>query len=260
MCLVAIAWRVHPRYPCILLGNRDEFHARPAAPADWWPDAPEVFGGRDLVAGGSWLGITRAGRIALVTNNPARPPASRHDLSRGALVREWLTGAETAAGYLHHVEGLADRYAGFCLVLGSTNTGLEGLITPAGALGSRWTLAPGITVLSNSPREAPWPKVDWLERALDRYLGRTADGAAAEPDCEALFALLNRRMPVAEAANDTTLARARVTPFVSGPDYGTRASTLILADEHGGWRFIERRFGPGGIPAGESQVRSSPLT
>ena len=76
MCLIAVAWKAHPRYPLILLGNRDEFHARPSVAADWWPEAPDVFGGRDLKAGGSWLGVSRGGRIAVVTNNPLRPPTA----------------------------------------------------------------------------------------------------------------------------------------------------------------------------------------
>lgn len=257
MCLVAIAWQVHPGFPLVLLGNRDEFHQRPAVPAGWWPESDHVFGGRDLQAGGSWLGVTRSGRLALVTNNPLRPPASGHTRSRGALVRDWLTGDGDAAGFLDTVEREIRHYAGFSLLVGSLGSGLHGLVTPAGSLGARWQLAPGVTVLSNSPREAPWPKVAWLQQALDAYLRRPMP--ASGPDPEALLSLLGRRMPVAEPEADTPVARARVTPFVSGAAYGTRSATLILADEHGGWRCIERRFGPDGVPAGESQARHFPV-
>jgi uncharacterized protein with NRDE domain len=249
MCLIAVAWNAHPRYPLALLGNRDEFHQRPSLAAGWWPEAPEVFGGRDLKAGGSWLGISRNGRLAVVANNPLRPPAPGRDFSRGALVRDWLTGTAAVGPFLDAVARDEARYAGFSLLVGTLDQGLEGFVAPAGELGARWQLPAGITALSNSPREAPWPKVGWLERALERYLGRH------EVETEELLALAGRRMPVAEPADDSPYAWARVTPFVTGTDYGTRASTLILADAQGGWRFIERRFGPGGVPAGESQAR-----
>ncbi len=257
MCLVAVAWQAHPRYPLILLGNRDEFHQRPTVAADWWPEAPDVFGGRDLQAGGSWLGISRTGRLAVVTNNPLRPPSAEHRMSRGSLVRDWLTGGAGASDFLDGVAAEEARYAGFGLLVGTLDGGVEGFVTPAGTLGARWRIPAGVTLLSNSPREAPWPKVGWLEDALTAYLRRPMPETG--PDAEEMLALVARRMPVAEPEADTPMARARVTPFVSGAEYGTRAATLILADNLGGWRCIERRFGPGGLPAGESQARHSPF-
>jgi len=251
MCLIAVAWNAHPRYPLILLGNRDEFHDRPSVAADWWPEAPAVFGGRDLQAGGSWLGVSRGGRIAVVTNNPLRPPSADRHLSRGALVRDWLTGTSAAGPFLDAVAEDEARYAGFSLIVGTLDDGLEGFVAPAGDLGARWRLPPGITALSNSPRETPWPKVGWLQRGLLDYLRRP------ELDTEELLSLVGRRMPVARPDGDTPHARARVTPFVTGTEYGTRAATLLLADVRGGWHCIERRFGPGGMPAGESQGRHS---
>ncbi len=249
MCLVAIAWQLHPRYPLVLLGNRDEFHARPAAPADWWPDAPRIYGGRDLRAGGSWLGVSRDGRIAVITNNPQRAPGPDQTESRGQLVGRWLRGSGTPAAYTGTLAGEEHRYGGFALVVGTLAAGFEGFVTPAGSLGSRWQLPAGVSVLSNAPREQPWPKAGWLGTALARYLDRD------EPDPGDLLALLERRMPVAPPGGNSPLELARVTPFLGGADYGTRASTLILADSAGGLRFVERRFGPGGVPAGESRVR-----
>ena len=256
MCLVAIAWQAHPRYPLILLGNRDEFHQRPTVAADWWPEAPDVFGGRDLKAGGSWLGISRSGRLAVVTNNPLRTPSPERPMSRGALVRDWLSGAAETNDYLDALTRDEALYAGFSLLVGTLAGGLEGFVMPAGELGSRWGLPVGITVLSNSPREGPSPKVAWLERAFATYLQRPIPDTGLET--EELLSLVARRMPVAEPEDDTPMARARVTPFVTGIDYGTRATTLILADDRGGWRCIERRFGPGGVPTGESQARHAP--
>ena len=256
MCLVAIAWQAHPRYPLILLGNRDEFHQRPTVAADWWPEAPDVFGGRDLKAGGSWLGISRSGRLAVVTNNPLRPPAARLRRSRGNLVHDWLTGSAGAGDFLDGVAADEAEYPGFGLMVGTLDGGLEGFVTPAGTLGARWRIPAGVTLLSNSPRETPWPKVDWLDRVLKNYLRRPSPETG--PDAEELLSLVARRMPVSEPQDDTPMARARVTPFVTGSDYGTRAATLIVADDRGGWRCIERRFGPGGVPAGESQARHAP--
>jgi uncharacterized protein with NRDE domain len=250
VCLIAVAWNVHPRYPLVLLGNRDEFHQRPSVAADWWPEAPEVFGGRDLQAGGSWLGVSCGGRLAVVTNNPLRPPAPERHRSRGALVRDWLTGTGEPAAFLDNLARHEAEYAGFSLLVGTLGQGLAGFVAPAGEPGARWQLPAGITALSNSPREAPWPKVGWLERALGDYLRRP------ELASEELLALAGRRMPVAEPAGDSPHDLARVTPFVTGTDYGTRATTLILADARGGWQCIERRFGPNGVPAGESQARN----
>jgi uncharacterized protein with NRDE domain len=256
MCLVAIAWQAHPRFPLILLGNRDEFHQRPAVAADWWPEATDVFGGRDLQAGGSWLGVSRSGRLAVVTNNPLRPPSPERPRSRGALVSNWLCGTAEPSDFLDALARDEGHYAGFSLLVGTLSGGLDGFVTPAGGLGSRWRLPDGITVLSNSPREEPAPKVLWLEREFASYLDRRKSETGF--DTEELLSLVARRMPVAEPEADTPMARARVTPFVTGADYGTRAATLIVADDRGGWRCIERRFGPGGVPAGESQARHAP--
>lgn len=259
MCLVAVAWRVDPHFPLILIGNRDEFHARPSAAAEWWPDAPSVFGGRDLKAGGSWLGIGRNGRLAVVTNNPLRPSSADRPLSRGALVQDWLTGSGTATNFLNGVAAREAHYGGFSLLVGDLTTGLEGFISPAGSLGSRWSVPDGISVQSNSPREMPWPKVTWLERQLAAYLANPNRPPDIAPLAEDLFALLGRRMPVATADDDSLLAGVRVRPFVSGIEYGTRASTVILADRRGGWTFLEQRFGPGGEPTGNrSTARYSP--
>ncbi|MEZ5563980.1 MAG: NRDE family protein [Gammaproteobacteria bacterium] len=256
MCLVAVAWQAHPRYPLILIGNRDEFHGRPSAAADWWPDAPHVFGGRDLQAGGSWLGINRNGRLAVVTNNPLRPSPVDHPLSRGALVGDWLTGNDAADHFLNGIASREERYGGFGLLVGSLSGGLHGFVSPAGALGSRWVLPTGISVLANSPREAPWPKAVWLQSTLKDYLERWSRKPDAALPADELLAMVGRRMPVAPADDDSLRARARVTPFVSSAEYGTRASTLILGDQDGRWQCIEHRYGPNGMPAGESTVRT----
>lgn len=254
MCLVGIAWHAHRRYPLILAGNRDEFHARAAAPADWWPDAPDVYGGRDLVAGGSWLGVTRSGRIAVVTNHPGRPPGLAQARSRGRLVRDYLLSQTPPDSFLDAAQAAEAQYAGFCLIAGDA-TRLEGLISPAGARPPRWHFAAGVMAISNAPLEAPWPKAGYLEAQLEDLLEK--------PDISArdLFAPLARREPVGDAEPDAgARLLIRRTPFVLGEHYGTRASTVVLLDDSGGWQFAERRFDAAGGLTGESYATNDPAS
>jgi uncharacterized protein with NRDE domain len=250
MCLVVIAWNCHPRYPLLIAANRDEEHARPSAAADWWDDAPGVYGGRDQVAGGSWLAVTRTGRYALVLNQPARPPTPAHTASRGQLVRAWVTGhGDLAQGYLQRVREREAAYAGFTLVVGTVGQrGPEAVVIPAGRDGGQWRLAEGITALSNSPRDEPLPKAAWLERQVQQLL------ADDDADPEQLFAPLARREPVVAGADAARIGRLRATPFLEGQIYGTRASTVVAFDHGGRCRVVERRFGPGGLLIGENRV------
>jgi uncharacterized protein with NRDE domain len=241
MCLVAIAWRAHARYPLIVAGNRDEFHERPSAPAGWWDDAKQVFGGRDLVAGGSWLAVSRSGRFAAVTNNPRRPAGPEPRPSRGHLVRDFVTGDKPSGRFLDAIQVREELYPGFALLVG-TRVQVRGFISPRGAHQARWTLPAGISVVSNSPLEAPWPKVGFLEEAL-RLLLR-------EPQLEwqQVFAALNRREPIgADEGRSPAVGR---TPFIVGERYGTRASTVVAIDTQGFCEFEERRFDAAGEKAG----------
>lgn len=244
MCLVAVAWRAHPRYPLVIAGNRDEWHARPSAPAGWWQDAAHVFGGRDLVGGGSWLAVSRAGRVAVVVNDPRRPPGPERSASRGQLVRDFVAGDRPSGRFLDAVSVAESRYAGFCLVVG-TPVQLRGFVTSRDGAPHRWTLGAGISTFSNGPLEDPWPKARHLEAALGELLqGEALDEAG-------LFALLERREPVAEGPPATAVSR---TPFVVGESYGTRASTLITIDEARHCRVIEHRFEAHGRFAGETRA------
>jgi uncharacterized protein with NRDE domain len=244
MCLVAVAWRAHPRYPLIVAGNRDERHARPSAPADWWADAAHVVGGRDLVAGGSWLAMSRTGRFAVVINDPRRPPQPAQDASRGHLVRDFVAGERPSGRFLDAVAVAESRYAGFCLVLG-TPVQVRGFATFRAGRPHRWTLKAGVSTFSNAPLDEPAPKSRHLEAAVTDLL------AADEVPDAGLFALLERREPV---AGDSAASVASRTPFVIGESYGTRASTVILVDSERRCLFVERRFDARGRMAGESRV------
>ena len=248
MCLVGIAWAAHPRYPLVIAGNRDEYHARPSAAADWWPDVPHVYGGRDLAAGGSWLGVSRRGRIGVVTNHPGRPPGPHQTASRGHLVRDFLAGAGPTSEFIAAVHRSADRYAGFCFIAGTADE-LHGAVSPPGNHPSPWRLVEGVWAISNSPLEAPWPKAGYLEARLEDLL------QGADIDVEQLFSLLARREPVGdEPIQESARELIRRTPFVIGRDYGTRASTAVLVDRDGICRVAERRFDASGQVSGDSRV------
>ena len=242
MCLLVFAYRVHRGYRLVLAGNRDEFYRRASAPCAFWDDYPEVLAGRDLEKGGSWMGVTRAGRLATLTN--FRDPAERDPLapSRGLLVSGFLTSEEAPQGYLARLAKECQRYNDFNLFLGDGDS----LWYFSSRNRQLSKLGPGIYGVSNHLLDTPWPKV---VRAKRRLASLAADDAGLEP--EALFALLADREPAPDSELPDTgidLQRERdLSPvFVSTPNYGTRASTLIIADQWGQIDFMERSFDPSG--------------
>lgn len=251
MCLLSIAWQCSVDYPFVFAGNRDEYHARASAPADWWRDDGDVLGGRDLVAGGSWLGINRDGRFAVVTNRPEMPAPQQDALSRGGLVAEQLSGQADQQKLQLRLAENSERYGGFSLLAGNIAKGA--LHCYSGGQGSAGLdtafVDRGIFGLSNTALDNPWPKLTWLNDEL---------GAQAfKPDPSRLFSLLLREEPVPGAVTDGVSSR----PFIVGEGYGTRSATVVIVDRTGRCRFIERRFGPGGSDAGESafEFRLQPL-
>ena len=252
MCLLVLAWNSHPRYRLVLAANRDEFHERPTAPLAWWQDDPRVLAGRDLRGHGTWLGITRAGRFAFVTNfrDLESPPAADAP-SRGDLVARFLAGRASPASYLRELQPRAHRYAGFNLVVGDAH-GLHYFSNRNGE--DAWSLQPGIYGLSNHLLDSPWPK---LRRTRDRFAELVARPAIA-PD--GLFALLNDRQPADEAEiPDTGLPadweRALSAPFVVHERYGTRCSTLLMVDRDGRTTMHERRYDVAGTLTGATRLQ-----
>jgi uncharacterized protein with NRDE domain len=247
MCLVALAWRVHPEHPLVLIGNRDEFHARPSAPADWWSEPDDVLGGRDLEAGGSWLAATRSGRFAVVTNyrEPGAPPSGRR--SRGELVTGAVTTDRDLSDWIADLGGRAGDYGGFNLLAGDD----DALHYASNRGADRLDLAPGVYGLSNGSLDEPWPKVAAARRGLERIIG------AGDLDRDRLFELLADRAMAPDADLPRTgvpleWERVLSAAFIVGDEYGTRASTVITRDVDGETNFTERRFGPGGAALGES--------
>jgi uncharacterized protein with NRDE domain len=250
MCLLVVAWRSHPRYRLVVAGNRDEFHERPTAALGWWSDAPEVLGGRDLRAGGTWLALARSGRFALVTNFRDANGAPSAAPSRGQLVPGFVRGERSAAAFLHELQPTVGAYAGFNLLVGDARE-LHYCCSVDGQ-GSR-ELQPGIYGLSNHRLDEPWPK---LVRTRERFVA-----ALVQPDPRPadLFDLLADPTPAPHGAPPETdlpeaLERALSAPFVRHERYGTRCSTVVLV-EHGGRTIVhERRFDPAGLQTGATRV------
>lgn len=250
MCLIVLAWEASPHARLAVAANRDEFFSRAAAPAAWWADAPTVLAGRDLSAGGTWLGVTRAGRFAALTNfRDASAPKKDGAPSRGALAADFLRGDAAAADYVATVQPGAGRYHGFNLLV---SDGGE-LWSFSNVEGDPVRLGPGVRGLSNHLLETPWPKVTAARSRLEAALGAT-DGAE---DLERrLVDLLEDRTAAPDGALPATglpldWERALSAAFVVLPDYGTRASTSLIVAPDGAVRFAERSFGEGGAPLGE---------
>jgi uncharacterized protein with NRDE domain len=227
MCVVALAHRVHPDWPLILIGNRDEFHERPAAPLHKWDDGSGIVAGRDLQAGGTWLGVHRlSGRTVVVTNVRGAMPDPAKE-SRGALVSDLLRGegrfAAPAAEDLPRFNAFNLFAVGGDAARLLTNRPVP-LIMP---------LEPGVHALANEPVDAPCPRAERLRAALEATV-------AAGTDPETLL--------------DTLMAEDAPALFLRGDVYGTRASTLVLISADGRARMTERRYEAGGRPAGTTAL------
>ena len=252
MCLIALAWKVHPRYRLALIANRDEFHARPAAPAQAHSDAPQVFGGRDIEKGGSWLLASRVGRVAAVTNVRVGLSPSPVPRSRGSLVDGFAKSSQSPEEFLAGLSAHAAEYGRFNLVIGDGDSLLFASNHPE----FRWQpIPPGLQALSNGDLNAPWPKVERARQALGQWLEATPVPSSAGPGVTALFdALADPRVAADDTLPDTGvgLERERMlsAPFVVGPIYGTRASTVLLMGTDSLW-LAERSFAANGVFAGE---------
>lgn len=247
MCLVVLGWQQHPDFPLIVAGNRDEFHSRPTREIHWWPDKPNIVGGRDLQAAGTWLGLSRNGRFATVTNYRDVELPKGHLRSRGHLVTGFLDSLDSALEYLGRIDGAA--YAGFNLLVGDGET----LAWLSNRSDGPRILPPGIYGLSNALLDSPWYKVVRAKLALQQLISENKINASQ------LFRILNDRSkaPVSEVEADRlpfATAHAISAPFIVLPEYGTRSSSVVLCDNAGKWRLQERRFDPNGDLVGDTSL------
>jgi uncharacterized protein with NRDE domain len=243
MCLILFSYRTHPRYSLILAANRDEFFERPTEPAGFWADSPEILGGRDRQAGGTWMAVRRDGRWAAVTNfrDGTRPPLGSR--SRGDLVAEYLRGEQCAKTYAATIQQRRNEFGGFNLLVGDS----QGVVFVSSQLPESLSLEPGLYGLSNHLLDSPWPKVERGKRELHELVN-----ASNEIPADALLELLADR----QMADESSLPRTGVSPewertlsaaFISAPGYGTRASSVLLMDAAGAVQFRERSFAEQGL-------------
>lgn len=222
MCLVAFSWQPGSDLPLLLVGNRDEFHARPARPLRFWDDAPLLLAGRDEKEGGTWLGVTRQGRWATLTNYREPGGMQPGELSRGKLVADFLRGDFSPLEFAAQVAGEGERYNGFNLLVGDRDS--AAIVSNRGAAPRQ--LSPGLYGLSNHLLDSPWPKTERLKQGLAE---RLAQGALTPDDLLPLLA--DQTQPADEDLPDTGVGlvweRLLGTAFIRSPLYGTRASSLL---------------------------------
>jgi len=240
MCLILFAYKSHPRYRLVAAANRDEFYKRPARQAAFWPDNPDILAGRDLQEGGTWMGVTRSGRFAGLTNY--RDPASyKHQApSRGHLVYNYLNSGIGPEDYIDSLPDGGEVYNGFNLLLGNG----EALYYYSNRESFIREVLPGIHGLSNALLDVPWPKV---RKGVETLTGLLQQD---DFDLEQLYDMMadqeipdDNDLPVTGVG----LKRERMLApaFVTSPDYGTRLSTVILIDYHNNIEFRERTFTEG---------------
>ena len=247
MCLVVVAFNTHPEFPLIVAGNRDEFHARPTQDAGWWPDDTNIVGGRDLLAGGTWLAMHRNGRFATVTNYRDAEPKSGKLRSRGQLVTEFLRSGLSPIEYLRSIDGAL--YAGFNLLV--ANSGQLAYLSNEG--NELRELPAGIYGLSNATLDTPWAKVKHSKARLQDLIER------GEVNQTQLLRLLNdkEKGPLDEVRPGHlpyATAHAITATFIVLPDYGTRCSSIVQMAGDGRCEFLERRFDYRGKQSGESRL------
>ncbi len=233
MCIIGAVMKEHPEYPLIIAANRDEFIARPAEQAHWWKEG--FVAGKDIKQGGTWIGVSRTGKIGAVTNIRNPKEQNSFPYSRGVLVPSWLTGGDLE-GYLNNRRA----FAGFNLLYGT----VDKLHYETNGNGKSETIEKGIFALSNAVMGEEWPKTDFLEKELAAVPAMDAQEITAH-----LFEALSRKEPFPEPELPDTgvgleLEKLLSPPFIHMEEYGTRCSTVILVDRNYQVTFIERSYRP----------------
>jgi uncharacterized protein with NRDE domain len=236
MCLLAFGIELSPRYRFAFAANRDELHTRPTASANWWTNPAGILGGRDLVAGGSWLAVDEKGRLAAVTNCHD-PSVGERPRSRGLLVSDYLSGSRSSEDFLAGLQRERDLYGPFNLLVFDGHAARYFSNRAPGRL-----LRQGAHALSNAPLGVPWPKVRRAKQGIRAAL-RRSDTVAA------LFELLAERA----AAGETQEQARKSGLFVEDERFGTRSSTVVLLSNTGEVSFVERRFDAAARLLGESR-------
>lgn len=245
MCIVAFAWKAHPRWQMVAIGNRDELHARPAETLHRWEMHDHLLAGRDAMAGGTWLGVSEEGRFAVVTNLYGFGAPQPERASRGDLLKDFLSG------HGRYADLASTQYADFNPFNLITVEGDQAIIHSSRPHQESALLEPGVHGLSNGPIDSPWPKSPHLNGQLDAWLAADRD----DPE-QLLDSLHNPRTFGPETGSDrsqqTELEPQHSPIFIRSPTYGTRCSTVVAITHAGEGVILERRFAPSGEAMGET--------
>lgn len=256
MCLLIFAHLIDSRYPLVVAANRDEFYARPTAASTFWAEHPGLLAGRDLEQGGTWMGITRQGRFAAITNyrDPSRTaPAPR---SRGALPLDFLTGHQTPANYLQDLQPFAGQYAGFNLLVGAADELWYLTNSTSEPAGQPLRLQPGLYGLSNASLDTPWPKVSSGKHKLAALLRQGSLDHAGLADVVG-----DRQLAEPQELKHHDLAsemdQILSAQFITTASYGTRASTTLWIEGNGLAHWRESTFDERGreVAVGETSFK-----
>ena len=253
MCLLAIAWKVHPKYRLVIGANRDEFHTRPSQALKWWSDEPNIIGGRDLLAGGTWLAAHRAGRFATVTNYREHQTKRTGLKSRGEIVTQFLNSKENTMCSVNKING--DNYMGFNLLASDGDS----LCYLSNRSNGTLKLGPGIYGLSNAALNTPWSKVMRCRKGLKHLI--EIDNVN---ETELVRLLSDRKTDSAANAKSDELpfemGRRLTAPFIISPEYGTRCTTALTWAYTGKMMVCEHRFDADGKKTGKSKFHFDALS
>ncbi|MTI20496.1 NRDE family protein [Fulvivirga sp. RKSG066] len=236
MCLILFAHKVHPKYKLIVAANRDEFYARQTQPAQFWEDNPEILAGRDLEAGGTWMGINKSGSISMLTNYRDLSNIKAEAPSRGHLVSDFLTNNDNSESYLKKVESSGESYNGFNLICGNSDE----LHYYGNYQQGVHKITPGFYGLSNALLDTPWPKVERGKSKLENIVSK-------DFEVETLFETLyddikaeDKNLP--DTGVGLEMERMLSPMFIKSPKYGSRCSTVLLIDNDDQITFVERTY------------------
>jgi len=254
MCLIIFSYNMHPRYRLIFAANRDEYYNRPTAPLCFWDDAPGILAGRDLKRNGTWLGVTRTGRIAAITNFREPDFQIENAPSRGHLISNFLVSKESPKTYIEHVKSMGHKFNGFNLFIGDRAE----LFYYSNRKNHIEKLKPGLYGVSNRFLDTPWPKVTKAKAALKKLIDNTD-----KINHEDLFGILkDSAYPPDSELPDTGVGirweRVLSPLFITSKFYGTRSSSVVLIERSDRVTFLERTFIPdGAVPKEEKTLKYS---
>jgi uncharacterized protein with NRDE domain len=237
MCLILFAYKAHPNYKLVVAANRDEFYERPTLPVDFWEDHKNILAGRDLEAGGTWMGINNLGNLCMLTNYRDLKNLKSNAPSRGKLVSDYLISHPHPRSYFETLDLLADKYNGYNIILGNH----EDIWYYSNIQRKIYMLGSGVYGLSNGLLDTPWPK---LVRGKDK-LKKVLEKKIIQPE-DLFFSLYDDTLAPDNELPDTGLSlekeRMLSSMFIKSPNYGTRCSTVLMVDQMNNLTYVERTY------------------